>query len=222
MSLFVSIALSRGYRAVNESTRSDCTSRRFNVGDALILIAACALTVNLLRSGSWFERIPQRISFWADQLSALVGGSQPSFESFHDSDGFPGASHWDTARTIIAQILDEIFLEFLCAVLLGLTLVQPMMRLRSPRPRLRVLVRQSGFVACLAVIVGTLILVDLSWTSVVEHSLVFAPAAALLLLWPLMGLPPWHAEPSWIDRLGRAVGWGWIVATASVTVLGFL
>jgi hypothetical protein len=39
-------------------------------------------------------------------------------------------------------------------------------------------------------------------------------ALALLLVWPALGLPPWHAEPSWIDRLGRAVGLGWIVVEA--------
>jgi hypothetical protein len=37
---------------------------------------------------------------------------------------------------------------------------------------------------------------------------------ALFLLWPLLGIPPWRAEPTWIDRLGRAVGWGWIVVQA--------
>lgn len=94
--------------------------------------------------------------------------------------------------------------------------------LRSPPPPLHALVRQSGFVVCLGVVIGALFFVDLSWASVIERSLAFAPAAALLLLWPLLGLCPSHTEPGWIDRLGRAVGWGWIVATASGTVLGFL
>jgi hypothetical protein len=97
-----------------------------------------------------------------------------------------------------------------------------LMRLRSPRPLFRELVRQSGFVVCLAVIVGTLIFVDVGRFTTSGDSLVLVQAAVLLLLWPLLGLPPWHAERSWIDRLGRAVGWGWIVATASVTALGFL
>ncbi len=44
-------------------------------------------------------------------------------------------------------------------------------------------------------------------------------ASALLLCWPVLGIPPWRSEASWIDRLGRAVGWGWIVVTASVTAL---
>ena len=107
-------------------------------------------------------------------------------------------------------------------MLLGLTLVQPLMRLRSPRPLFRDLVRQSGFVVCLAVIVGTLIFVDLWSFAIIGDSLVLVQAAVLLLLWPILGLPPWHSEASWIDRLGRAVGWGWIVAMASVMALGFL
>ncbi len=38
-------------------------------------------------------------------------------------------------------------------------------------------------------------------------------ASTLVLLWPLLGMFPWRTEPSWIDRLGRAVGWGWLIAT---------
>ena len=64
-----------------------------------------------------------------------------------------------SARMAVSQIVDE-FVQLLSSVLLGLTLVQPFLRLRRPRPPLRDLVRQSGFVVCLAVIVGTLIVVD--------------------------------------------------------------
>jgi hypothetical protein len=65
-------------------------------------------------------------------------------------------------------------------------------------------------------------LVDLQRFTTRGDSLVLVQAAVLLLLWPILGLPPWNAERSWIDRLGRTVGWGWIIATASVTALGFL
>ena len=53
--------------------------------------------------------------------------------------------------------------------------------------------------------------IDVAWGAIV--------ASALLLFWPVLGLPPWRSEASWIDRLGRAVGWGWIVAIASAIVL---
>ena len=121
-----------------------------------------------------------------------------------------------------SQVVDELFVELLCSVLLGLTLAQPIMRLRAPRPQFREVVRQSGFVVCLAVIVGTLVFVDLGSFAIIGDSWAFVPAAVLFLLWPIFGLQPWNAERSWIDRLGRGVGLGWIVAAAGVMVLRFL
>ena len=161
-------------------SRARSRARRFNVGDSLILIAASALTVSVLRSGEWFERFPGRVSFWAVAVSELVGAPDWSFY---------GMSRREAARMVIAQVVDELFIELLCPVLLGLTLVQPLMRLRSPRPPFRELVRQSGFVACLAVIVGTLLLVDLQRFTTRGDSLVLVQAAVLLLLWPTLGLP---------------------------------
>jgi hypothetical protein len=134
---------------VNASLEQGPAPRRFNVGDSLILIAASALTVSVLRSGEWFERFPGRVTFWAEAVSELVGALDWSFY---------GMSRREAARMVVAQVVDELFIELLCPILLGLTLVQPLMRLRSPRPPFRELVRQSGFVACLAVIVGTLLL----------------------------------------------------------------
>lgn len=187
--------------------------RRFNVGDGLILIPAFALTMSVLRSGEWFERIPARVSFWAEAFSGLVGTSPWSFYE---------TSRRAAARMVVAQVVDELLVELLCSVLLGLTLAQPIMRLRTPRPQFREVVRQSGFVVCLAVIVGTLVFVDLGSFAIIGDSWVFVPAAVLVLLWPIFGLPPWNAERSWIDRLGRGVGLGWIVAAAGVMVLRFL
>ncbi len=125
-------------------------------------------------------------------------------------------------RLVVAQVVDELLIEFLCPVLMGLTLVQPLMRLRSPRPLFRDLVRQSGFIVCLGVIVGSLLFVDLWTFAVINDSLVLVEVAVLLLLGPVLGLPPWQSEASWIDRMGRAVGCGWIVAMASVMALGVL
>ena len=180
--------------------------RRFHLGDSLILIAALALTLSVLLSANWFARIPGRVSFWWDARPKFVGG-------------FPWFLAWGpSARMAVSQIVDE-FVQLLSSVLLGLTLVQPFLRLRRPRPPVRDLVRQSGFVVCLAVIVGTLIVVDLWWVARIDVSWGAILASALLLFWPVLGLPPWRSEASWIDRLGRAVGWGWIVVIVSATVL---
>jgi hypothetical protein len=172
-------------------------------------MAPVALTLSLLRATDWFARIPGRLSFWSNTLPSLVGVSPP-FLAWGPS-----------ARLVVAQIGAE-FLELLCAVLLGLTLVQPLLRLRRPRPPLRVLVRQSGFAVCLGVIVGSLIVVDLQWVAQIEVARGAIWASALLLLWPVLGLPPWRSEASWIDCLGRGVGWGWVVVMACGTVLDSL
>jgi hypothetical protein len=77
-------------------------------------------------------------------------------------------------------------------------------------------------VVCLGVIVGTRTVVDLRWVAQIEVARGVIWASALLLLWPVLGLPPWRSEAGWIDRLGRGVGWGWVVAMAGVTVLNSL
>ena len=183
--------------------------RRFSLGDGLILMAPVALTLSLLRATDWFARIPGHVRFWRDTLPRLVGVSPPFLA-------------WGPlARTVVSQIVAE-FLQLLGSVLPGLTLAQPFMRLRRPRPPLRVLVRQSGFAVCLGVIVGSLIVVDLQWVARIDVSWEAILASAILLFWPVLGLPPWRSEASWIDRLGRAVGWGWIVVMAGVTVLIYL
>jgi hypothetical protein len=136
--------------------------------------------------------------------------------------------HWFTrftyriAWTLAGQIIDEIFVGLLSAVLLGLTLVQPVLRLSRPRPPFREIMRQSGLVACLGIIIGTLIATDLSWLAGVDVGYWFILAALSLLLWPLLGVYPWRPEASWIDRLGRAVGWGWIIATAAAIASAYL
>ena len=180
--------------------------RRFHLGDSLILIAAFALALSVLLFGKWFDRIPGRVSFWWEARPKFVGG-------------FPRFLEWGPSTRAAVTLMVEEFVQLLSSVLVGLTLVQPFLRLRRPRPPLRDLVRQSGFVACLGVIVGTFIFVDLGWVARIEVPWQAIVASALLLFWPVLGLPPWRSEASWIDRLGRAVGWGWIVVIASAMVL---
>ncbi|HZW29816.1 MAG TPA: hypothetical protein VFF52_03860, partial [Isosphaeraceae bacterium] len=182
--------------------------RRFNLGDGLLLIGALALTLSTLVP-NWFARIPGRIRFWREMLPNVVSMSPPFLA-------------WGPlARRIVAEVIHEVFIQLLSAVLLGLTLVHPVMRLRRPRPPWRAVFRQSGFVVCLGVIVGSLILADLEWVAGIQVQGAVL-ACALLLFWPVLGLPPWRSEASGIDRLGRAVGWGWIVAVASETLLNYL
>jgi hypothetical protein len=144
---------------------------------------------------------------------------------------------------LIYSFVEEVLVQALSSLLLGLTLAQPIIRLRRPRPPLREVGRQSGFVVCVAVILGILILLGRLWVDGFEVSRWLGElrqwdrtigypwvtrwgvdgqitlAAAVLLCWPVLKLPPWRSEASWIDRLGRAVGWGWVVVMVSVTVL---
>jgi hypothetical protein len=198
--------------------------RRFHLGDGLILIAALALTLSVLRSTNWPARFQVCAGFWWDSLHRMVIVGR-------------------TAHSVIYSLIDEVFVQALTSLLLGLTLAQPAMRLGRPRPPLRDVFRQSGFVVCVTVIVGTLILFDLLWVAQFDVSRWLSElrrpgrviayrwvqqwgvdgriilASAVLLCWPVLGLPPWRSEASWIDRLGRAVGWGWVVVMACVTIL---
>ena len=206
LSLKARATVFQGFPCVNSPVENKPASRRFNLGDSLILIAACALIIAQLRATPWFERFPLRVRFWAETLSGNLEMTSWDFSTW-----WLWLSH-GRGRMVVQQVAFESFL-FLCPVLTVLTLVQPLMRLRAPRPPFRDLARQSGLVACLAVIGGTFIFVDLRWLAIIGNSSVLVQAAFLLLLWPLLGLPPWKAERSWIDCLGRGVGWGWIVAT---------
>jgi hypothetical protein len=72
------------------------------------------------------------------------------------------------------------------------------------------------------VIVATLVIIDLEWEGLIRPSALTMLGISLVLLWPILKLPPWHAEPTWVDRLGRGVGLGWIVASASGAATAYL
>jgi hypothetical protein len=111
------------------------------------------------------------------------------------------------------------------------------LRLIGPRPRWRRLARQPGLVAALAVAttVGFLAMV---WTvaafvvglgilsGFVELVIPMLPISlglAVLVSWlTLIAGRRWRPEPSWVDRLGRALGISWILlAIASPLFLLF-
>ncbi len=116
--------------------------------------------------------------------------------------------------------------------LLMLTLGTLVMRLRRPRPRWRALARQPGTAACCATVVpialhiglyadqsrirpGNDALMGYPWFwSLVESG---AASAGLWVLaaWLAMAISGRRRpERSWIDRLGRIVGLGWLLLLA--------
>jgi hypothetical protein len=120
-------------------------------------------------------------------------------------------------RLFIADLLLPTF----CPVLLGLMIAQPVLRLRRPCPPLSQVCHQSGFVVSLMGLGLVCLLMPMGpwWFSGVSLTLWLTRFVILLMIWPLLGLRPWHTEPSWIDRLGRGVGWGWIVAIACMAAV---
>jgi integrase len=202
-------------RRVNASTDRHPATRRFGLGDSLILIVALAIALGSMHSTYWLDRIAQRTDFWRRAISELTGRA-PRMRLLTR---FPRR---DLERLVISQMLDESLVQCLGAVVWGVTLTQPVWRLRSPRPPLRQLVREAGFVACVAAIVGYLVILDVQLVG----GFVLPPwcrfTISVLLLWPVLGLPPWRSESHWIDRLGRAAGCGWIIVEAGGVASAYL
>src|SRR4051812_29408676 len=96
-----------------EPSRADSTYRRFGLGDGLILLAALALTLAVLRGADWFARFPGRVAFWWEASLELA-----RFRAWT----FPSMTRGQAASLLATQVAEEILVEFLSAVLLGLTL----------------------------------------------------------------------------------------------------
>jgi hypothetical protein len=191
--------------------------RRFNLGDGLILVAALAVASERLASLGWFESFPKYVT-WVWQPIAQLAGWTPWTR-------FIGYRRRELITLVAAESTNQLVLMSLCPVLLGLMAAQPLLGLRRPRPPLAHVFRQSGFVTCMignALVLSLFLLIGAWWFSETALSLWLTRAIIVLLLWPILGLPPWRTERSWIDRLGRAVGWGWIVAMLSVAALQWM
>jgi branched-subunit amino acid ABC-type transport system permease component len=195
--------------------------RRFGLRDSLILIAALAIALSLLRSNH--------------RVSELIGLPGWWWRVYW----LPSDARWPLGMTkplLVHLCVDrslKILVPVLIRVLLALTLAQVALRLLRPRPPLEQLVRQAGFVACLAAVAGYLCLWDLSCMKEIDRVCGHCPGpltgppwslpeSAILLTWPLLGLRPWRKDPGWLDRLGRSVGWGWIVAVAAATAIPYI
>ena len=125
-------------------------------------------------------------------------------------------------KDVVTRLADDVLIQLLSSLLVGFMVSQPLLRLRHPRPEPRQLIRQSGFVACtvsMGAALAAFAIVGMGWFSESVLSLRVMRGLALMLFWIVVGIPPWQSEASWIDRLGRAVGWGWIIAIAAQAVL---
>ena len=100
------------------------------------------------------------------------------------------------------------------------------LRLLQPRPPLKQLVRQPGFIACLAAVFVFLANVSLQASQLISRipnrsyyvlnmfllpTVTFVTAPAVALAWIVLFISgEWEPEAGWVDRAGRAIGLLWI------------
>lgn len=173
--------------------------RRFSIGDAMILTAG--LAVAMLPPGvDYVKAIPTRINYWNQCVRHLMGWRV-----------FP---EWVSRP--VAPMLAEDVLNFtsnlLTVPLGGMTLAGIGFRLRRPRPAWPEVIRQPGFVAYAASVLGFVIFLEANYFGV-DWNPGATVASTVAVAWALLAaFRRWHAEAGWIDRLGRGVGSTWIIA----------
>jgi hypothetical protein len=186
----------------------------------MILVAATAV-------GLW-------LTTWSQGAFAMAGmrWSNVYDECLEALSGSP-------TRGIVARALELVLAAVMAVYLIApvtglLTLSLLPLRLMSPRPRRRRLARQPGFTATCAasiafVFVGVglaRVVADMSYprstglAEIVELWGTLLAGVAVLVSWVCLLISGrWRAEPSWIDRLGRAMGVFWIAQAIAMTLL---
>jgi hypothetical protein len=170
------------------------TIRRLNLIDAMIFIIALGLGLALAR---------------------------PAFTLI--ADAVSRDPHWRFQRLAgavsLARMLNIVLLNFLFFLLPAVLIV----RLRRPRPPLRSLIDQPGFVACALPVVIVLVTLPLAFWPLpgaaggaVEFGVQALLITASPLAWvSLIATRRWNPERSWIDRLGRLLGALGMICTAA-------
>jgi hypothetical protein len=176
--------------------------RRFSVYDSMISIAGIALflaydqsnTISLIQQ---FTALCKTIAAYFGFISAKPYGPPQYLMSSM-------ANYWSTVLWYVVQSSEQLILI--------MTPVFLLMRVRRPRPPVRALLRQPGTIAGLAMTFG------LIWVTGWLHRLFFgrivdgtataiAVGGTVALAWVCLALcRRWEAEPSWVDRMGRFLG----------------
>jgi hypothetical protein len=174
-------------------------ARKVNLGDAMILVVAIAVSVAIAARpisslGQLFSMIhPASHSDWLSWWHALARKQGPQFH------------------------LIQCYIEMLFCLMAPLTLALVVARLRQPRPSYRLLACQPGFVACAVLCLAAVIEVDLSFLQLATLPIlvgIVLPDAAVFFSWlVLLATGRWQPEASWVDRTGRFAGVFWMAAT---------
>jgi hypothetical protein len=185
--------------------------RRFRLLDAMILIAATGVACGLMLG---IERVTQGQVSWST-VSELASGAQGQLEAW---------------KLVVTTVFLVVLLAMPFAAMWTLAIIP--LRFTGPRPRFRRLARQPGinaaFSACVALVLAGVEAGVTLWLDGNEFTYFFLlaiptyPALAVLIAWmTLLVGGRWRAEPSWVDRLGRALGVYWIVEGIFVTSVVF-
>lgn len=179
---------------MSDSRRAKRTvvARPFGLLDLMILVLACGPVFLLLRERYEFYRTP----------------SSPAV--------------YRTVGAILAVVK---------AILMGWTLAFTAFVLRRPRAGLRIVLRRPGPAACVAACAAMIVMATrMSVKSYVMFGMRGMGSSfearhvypwlvsdyvrigfAILGAWvALLMTRGWRPEPSWLDRAGRALGWGWL------------
>ncbi len=179
-----------------DTTLPSSEPRKASTGDVMLLIVALAvgLAVSLRPlsdMGEWYGMItPSSRSDLLGWWTAFVLKLPPQF------------------------LLIQGGVQLLFCFIIPLTPALLVARLRQPRPSLRRLACQPGFVASLALCVAAVVGIDLEFFNLITIPPLIAsilPGLAVLCSWlALLTMGRWHSESGWIDRTGRLLGAFWL------------
>jgi hypothetical protein len=195
--------------AAQAGARPTPLPRQFRLVDMMILVAAAALGCGIVQG-----------------FSALTDGEyswRNFFEAARELPRYFGSEGWIWPTSDLIWMVGALASPFIAMLTLALIPI----RLLGPRPRWRRLARQPGMMAAFASALA-IALIDLPFLGirlltleenvwpkfdVEEYAFITIMSISLAILVSWMTLfvgRRWCAERSWVDRLGRAVGVGWI------------
>ena len=176
-------------------------NRRFNLGDLMILTIAVAVGL---------APAIKIVSHIAESFAKIP----PAGRSFWYYDDF--AWWWDGVVRRVGPrswVISGV-VELLLCLVAPLAPALVVARLRRPRPPLRLMACQPGFVACSLIFLTLLIGMELTILRIgliPPPVLMATPGASVVTAWSILAARRrWRCEPSWVDRGGRIVGMAWI------------
>jgi len=205
--------------AAGKEARTSLPRRRFRVLDVMILVAATAIACPV---GLWIAQQFSAEIFWS--------GLYKDFLSLFDSSDGDGMILEEAVA--LGGFFFLLFAPFAAAWTIALALIQ----LAGRREPLRSLANRPGAAAIFpagitCAFVSVILVLKYHINDFYNPHSPFSLELMFLLLPMLVGASVsgswmmlligrrWNAEPSWIDRLGRALGVFWVIAGVALTSL---